>query len=941
MAFRPIPPKPDFVKMEHRLLDWWYRSGLVKKYLRTNSRAKKRYSFLDGPITANNPMGVHHAWGRTLKDLFQRYRNMRGYAQRFQSGFDCQGLWVEVEVEKELGFKSKKDIERYGIGRFVRKCKERVRKYSRVQTEQSKRLGYFMDWENSYYTMSDENNYMIWHFLKQCYLNDWIYKGEDVVPWCDRCGTAISQHEILTGDYQELTHKAIYLKYPIIGRENESLLIWTTTPWTLAANVAVAVQPEFKYVKIATGKKEKLILAKACLRAIDEPYQVLEEFSGKKLVGLTYKGAFDELPIWQKQKASHQVVPWKEVSEEEGTGLVHVSTGSGPEDYDLGKELDLPVFKVLDESGHYVDGFGFLTAKRVREVAGLIFENLKKKGLVYKIHDFTHRYPLCWRCGEELVFNLVDEWYIAMDRISRKASRGKQRLSLRERMIRVAKKIKWIPEWGLERELDWLKNMEDWLISKKRYWGLALPIWECQCGHFEVIGSKAELKKRGAKGWKKFEGHTPHRPWVDKVKIKCSACGQLASRIAEVGNPWLDAGIVSFSTLKYRANKNYWREWFPADLVLECFPGQFKNWFYSLIAMSTVIEDTNPFNVCYGHALVRDEKGEEMHKSKDNVIWFDEAAEKMGVDVMRWIYARQSRTLNLNLGYHLADKTRRKFHLILWNVYRSFVNYARLDRWSPQKQLRNLTLLDKWILSRLQQTIKMVTQSLDDYDNVTAVKAIEEFVWDLSTWYLRRSREREDKKVFYQTVYTVLVALSKVLAPFAPFLAEEIFQNLTGKQSVHLEDWPKPGRVNRKLLAQMKLVRQICEQGHRARKTAKIKVRQPLKKFSILNSQFIIGDDLIQLIKDELNVKELEVRKGKGELKVKLDTKITPELKAEGEARELVRQIQDLRKRKGCKLDEEIAVYAPAWPKEFEEYIKKKTLVKELLPGKCLKISTG
>jgi isoleucyl-tRNA synthetase len=785
-----------------------------------------------------------------------------------------------------------------------------------------------------------------------------------VVPWCDRCGTAISQHEILTGDYQKLTHKAIYLKYPIIGRKNEHFLIWTTTPWTLPANVAVAVHPSFEYVKIRTDRGEVLILAQASLKAISQPYKILEKFSGKKLIGLTYKGAFDELTVWQRLKKDHPVVSWKEVSETEGTGLVHVSTGSGPEDYDLGKETGLPVFKVLDESGRYVDGFGFLTGQRVREVADQVFENLKKKGLIYKIHDFTHRYPLCWRCGEELVFNLVDEWYIGMDKTP-KLQNSKNQKTLRERMIEVAKKIRWIPEWGLERELDWLRNMEDWLISKKRYWGLALPIWQCQCGHFEVIGSKEELKKRAVKGWKKFAGHTPHRPWIDEVKIRCSKCGHLASRVLDVGNPWLDAGIVSFSTLvdpktkkvSYVTDKKYWREWFPADFITENFHGQFKNWFYSLIAMSTVLENKEPYRVVLAHALVRDEKGEEMHKSKGNAIEFDEAAEKMGVDVMRWMYLSQNPRLNLNFGFRIGDETRRKFHLLLWNVYKFFVDYTNVDQWPIKRKLpRKLSQLDQWILTRFKQSLYKVTKNLDDFNFFSATGWIEELVQDLSTWYLRRSRERmgpsardkKDKDEAYAVLYYVLLSLAKVLAPFVPLLAEEIYQNLLGSgrkykvaNSVHLADWPmakKPKASDKRLLAEMALVRKICELGHSARKIAGIKVRQPLNELRIANSEWRIGKESIELIKDELNLKNVVCKKGKGELKIQLDTKITPKLKAEGEARGLVRQIQALRKKKSYRLDEYVIVYAPAWPRQFEEYIKKKTLAKKLLKGKKLAI---
>jgi isoleucyl-tRNA synthetase len=515
--------------------------------------------------------------------------------------------------------------------------------------------------------------------------------------------------------------------------------------------------------------------------------------------------------------------------------------------------------------------------------------------------------------------------------------------------------MRWLPGFGLKRELDWLKNMHDWLISKKRFWGLAIPIWECECGHFEVIGSKEELKKRAVSGWKSFEGHTPHRPWVDRVKIKCSKCGRNVSRIPDVGNPWLDAGIVTYSTLKYRTNKPYWKKWFPADLILECFPGQFKNWFYSLIAMSTVLEDREPTKLVYGHALVRDEKGEEMHKSKGNAIDFDEAAEKMGVDVMRWLYCSQNPALNLNFGYGPGDEVRRRFILLLWNVYNFFITYANVDGWEVKRELPGQpTKLDLWILTRLDETIITVTKNLDNYHNAAATTLIEEFVNDLSTWYLRRSRDRvgptavdqKDKDLTHAVMYTVLITLTKVLAPFTPYLSEEIYRNLKGAakpSSVHLEDWPEVKNekvLDKQLLEQMDLVRKICEYGHAARKEKGIKVRQPLGKVVVTSPKKIsLSGELAQLIKDELNAKKVEtVRKTTvgAEMEVSIDDKLTPGLKAEGEVRETVRQVQNLRKEAGCQLDEKVTVILPDLPKSQEllSYIKQRTLAKKLLVGK-------
>jgi isoleucyl-tRNA synthetase len=921
----------DLPAIEKNITDFWEKNQIVQKYLKRNEKSKRRFSFLDGPITANNPMGVHHGWGRTLKDLYQRYKNMRGFKERFQNGFDNQGLWVEVEVEKKLGFKNKKDIEAFGIDKFVQLCKEHTLSFAKIQTEQSKRLGYFMDWDNSYYTLSDENNYAIWHFLKICWQNKWLYKGEDVVHWCPRCGTAISQHETLTGDYADLTHKAVYVKYPILGKDKEFFLVWTTTPWTLPANAAVAVNPEINYIKVKMANGEVLILAKSRQQVLGQDFKVLEEISGKDLLGLKYIGPYDDLEIVKKSLKEHLLVAWKEgVLESEGTGLVHMSPGSGPEDYDLAKKIGLPVFPVLDESGNYITGYNDLTGKKAAQIAPVIIEDLQKKGFLFKAEDFTHRYPLCWRCKTELLFRLVDEWYISME-------------ELRGRMMKITGEIRWIPEFGKKLEMDWLKNMEDWLISKKRYWGLCLPIWECEtCHYFEVVGSKKELQEKAISGWQEFEGHSPHRPWVDKVQIKCSQCQKPISRIKDVGNPWLDAGIISFSTLKYFSDKNYWQQWFPADLVLECFPGQFKNWFYSLLAMSAGLENTKPFKTLLGHALVRDEKGKEMHKSSGNAIEFNEGAKIMGADLMRWLYVRQSPELNLNFGFSLAKKIKKEFLLIFWNCYKFFVDYVSLDGISPKEiavsQKDGPGVLDQWILSRLNTLIKLATNRLDDFDHSTAILAIEDFVInDFSTWYIRRSRDRvgpgaldhQDKLRFYQTSYRVLTVLLKLMAPFVPFLTEEIYQNLVEvdkKDSLHLEDWPEfePKLIKPDLEEKMVLVRQVCGFGHAIRKEAGIKNRQPLRKLKFKNEKLktkTINDELKQLIAAELNVKEVEITdkitdndnerwavKAEGEITVSLNKEISEDLRKEGLVREVVRTIQEMRKKQGLKPQNQIQV---------------------------------
>lgn len=1020
--FPELPPHPDFIKIEEELLDHWYREGIVKKYLHKNDKSPTKFSFLDGPITANNPMGVHHGRGRSYKDLWQKYHTMKGDRGRYQNGFDCQGLWVEVEVEKELGFKNKKEIVAYGVDKFVQKCKERVIKFSAVQTEQSKRLGMWADWGNDYFTMSDENNYAIWNFLKICHERGWIYKGNDSVPWCPRCETAISQHEMLTEDYKQVTHKAVYLELPVVTEDKESkdkerlgkeeekngeyLLVWTTTPWTIPANIAVAVDEKLEYALIKGTTGDKFWIAKDAVERVfgvapkesslpsrstsapvksdpsgfgrtsdfsieksgpsektgaNKLYEVVKIVRGKDLIGLKYRGPFDDLPAVKKVAEEfpdkfHTVVPADPlilpITVTEGTGLVHTAVSAGSEDFKLGKKLGLPMVPVIADNADYLADLGFLTGKNAKKHPELIFDYLleREKGngenWVFEIQDYSHRYPACWRCKTELVWKVTDEWYVAMDKPwqdQRSTLNVQRSQTLREQMKEVTRKIKWIPDFGLERELDWLNNMHDWLISKKnRFWGLALPIWECdECGYFDVIGGKDELREKSVKGWSKFDGHSPHKPWIDEVKIKCPNCRAVMSRVEPVGNPWLDAGIVPFSTLP--------QGWFPADFITESFPGQFKNWFYSLIVMSTVLTGKNPFKTILGFESVVGEDGRPMHKSWGNMVEFNEGAKKVGVDVMRWMFAKAAPTFVLPFGYKTGDEIRRRFLLILWNSFRFFVLQANADNWEPSltpkpttNNKQQITVLDQWILFRLGETILTVTKSLDDYLSAPATEALEKFTEDFSTWYIRRSRDRvgptaegQDKENCYQTMYTVLTTLCRLLAPVMPYITDYMYMILTGEESVHLAEWPKrmgkskESGVSNQILRQMELVREIAGLGHAQRKLLNIPLRQPLASINVngltVNAKF--NQEMISLIADELNVEQIIFKNGKSqELTVKLDTQLTPELKAKGKAREIIRTIQKMRKEKGVGLNDKVSVELPEWPKELEDQIKKATL---------------
>ncbi|MCZ6634099.1 MAG: isoleucine--tRNA ligase [bacterium] len=849
----------NFPELECAVLEFWDKHDTFHK-LREQNAGNRPYSFIDGPITANNArgIGVHHAWGRTYKDIFQRYKAMKGFDQRYQNGFDCQGLWVEVEVEKDLGLNSKKDILEFGMDNFSRKCRERVDASARSIIETSRRLGQWMDWEGSYYTYSDTNIEYIWHFLKACHEKGWLYKGHRVMPWCARCGTSLSQHE-LTDSYDEMTHRAVYLKLPIQERPGEYILVWTTTPWTLTSNVALAVHPELYYTKVKQGD-EILYLSQGVVDCLEGDYEVLDAVKGEELVGLSYDGPFDELPA--QHGVQHRVLPWDVVGEEEGTGVVHVAPGCGAEDYELGHEHGLPAIAPLDENGIYVDGFGEFSFQNVFEVAPMVFESLKGKGYLYKLEDYTHRYPRCWRCKEELVFRLVDEWFIRCDEI-------------RPKMIEAARSVRWIPDHAGKRMEDWLNNMGDWCISRKRYWGLPMPFYETEDGELHIVGSREELRKLAVDPEVVDNLPELHRPWIDEVEIRTPE-GKLAKRIPDVGDCWLDAGIVPFSTLHYldQEDKGYWEQWFPADFISE-LREQIRLWFYSQLFMSVTLEGVAPYRTVMTYEKMNDEHGDAMHKSAGNAIWFNEAVEEMGAEPMRWLFADQNLSTNLNFGYGPASEVKRRF-LTLWNTYKFFVQYANLDGIDPGQlsEVGELSLMDRWLLSRLQVLVRDLEQALESYNLPPAIRAVEGFFDDLSNWYVRLNRRRFwksdsdlDKAAAYVTLHETLVTLSKILAPFLPFLAEEMYQNLVrsidadAPESVHLCAFPevKEERIDEELMSDMALTRQVVSLGRSARTESAIKVRQPLSTVQVWvqNGSQEALERCQGLILHELNVKTL------------------------------------------------------------------------------------
>lgn len=878
--FKPVDAKWDPPAVERKILDWWREHHTFQKLVEKNASGP-RWSFYDGPITANNPMGVHHAWGRTYKDLYQRYYAMQGYRQRYQNGFDCQGLWVEVEVEKALGFNSKRDIEAFGLDNFARACKERVLKYAAVQTAQSERLGQWMDWEYSYYTYTDTNIRYIWHFLKKCRENGWLYRGTRSMPWCARCGTSLSQHEMLDS-YQDKTHRAVFIRQPLTspGHVGEWLLLWTTTPWTLSANVAAAVNTKLDYVKVRQGE-QVYWLAKGTLGRLAGASEVLATVKGSELVGLTYAGPFDELLA--QAGVVHRIIPWddngdvKGVSEEEGTGVVHIAPGCGAEDFELSKVHDLPVLVPINESGDYMPGYEPLVGHNALDVADTIFASLEQKGYLYRVEDYTHRYPVCWRCGTDLVFRVVTEWFISADEI-------------RPRMKAAAATVKWYPDEAGKRMQDWLNNMRDWCISRKRFWGLPLPFYVCNaCGEVTQPGSLEELRALAVAPAIVDALPELHRPWIDEVQVHCQKCHATVARVTEVGDCWLDAGIIAYSTLGYLGDgpgRAYWADWFPADWVTE-MREQIRLWFYAMLFMSVTLEDRAPYQQVLVYERVHDEHDRPMHKSHGNSIEFNTAAERMGADVMRWIYAGQNIKVNLRFGFGIAEEVVRRL-LTLWNTYSFFVTYANLDGFDPTKTPMvpptQRSELDRWVLSRLHALVREVNRDLGQFDSADVTRDVEAFVNDLSNWYVRRSRRRfwkseddGDKRAAYWTLYEVLTTLVRLIAPIMPFVAEEMYQNLVAgvdpaqPESVHLTAYPVVDErlIDAALMADVALVEQVVELGRAARARSRMKVRQPLREIMV----HVRNDSEAEALRthadqvlDELNIKHLALVEDPAEL---------------------------------------------------------------------------
>ncbi|MGD9901188.1 MAG: isoleucine--tRNA ligase [Spirochaetales bacterium] len=848
---------PDFVKMEEDVLKFWDEQNCFHKLQAKNKDSKKYYRFLDGPITANNNMGIHHVWGRTLKDTYIKYKAMKGYDLHYQNGFDAHGTPVEVAVEKELGIKDKKELVNYGLGKFVDACMNRVDKISKIQTEQSIRLGQWMDWEHSYFTNSDENITSIWYFLKKCYENGWLQLSYKPMMWCPRCGTSLSDHE-MTGSYKDVEHTAVFFKLPI-KEMKAKILVWTTTPWTLSSNVAVAVNPENDYLLVKVKSDElPVVVGKEAKRILkDDAVEVLKEFKGSELVGLTYEAVFPQLEV---QNFAHKIVPWKEVSAVEGTGVVHIAPGCGQEDNELGKELGLPEISPIDENGEFLSNFGFLAGLNTHDAAQVVFDELKAQNKLYYTHKFKHSYPICWRCKTEIVFRLIDSWCIKVD-------------AIRPRLVEAVKQVKWQPEFLEKRMLDWLENMGDWHISRSRFYGVPLPIYPCSCGHTTVIGSKDELVERSSKEAVDKIPHL-HRPYMDDLEITCPKCGKPVKRITDVGDAWLDAGITPFSTKGYFDNKEFFEKNFPAENVIE-MREQIRLWFYSLLFMSITLEDKVPYNKVVGFASVVQEDGSKFSKS-GFMIKAGDVADQVGMDPARYLFASMNITSDVRFGFNMLSEVRRKL-LGLFNAYTFFNTYAvidepKLDGYTPK--YKTLSVTDKWLINVTNDFIAKCDEAYANNESYVVTAEFESYIDKLTNFYIRVNRRRfwksddgTDKLNAYWVLYNALKTAVQVIAPVLPFMTEYIWQNMVREvekkaaESVFLSDFPTSimDAKEEHIVEYVKIASDIINIGQRLRAENSLKVKQPLKAIYVKanEEQRHAVQMLEDIIKDELNVKNV------------------------------------------------------------------------------------
>ncbi len=872
MPFKPVSPQVNLPEVEERHLKFWREYDIFHKTEETR-RGKPEFVFYEGPPTANGKPGVHHVLARSFKDIFLRYRVMRGYHVIRRGGWDTHGLPVEIEVEKKLGFTSKRQIEAYGVAKFNELCRQSVFEYIQDWEKLTERIAFWVDLENAYVTYHNEYIESVWWILKRFWEQGLIYRGHKVVTYCPRCGTPLADHEVALG-YKDTEDPSVYVRLPLKDEPNTALLVWTTTPWTLPANVAVAAHPEVTYVKVKralpNGGEEFLIVAQPLLEKVfrDEDVEIVAEFPGKALDGKRYQPLFTFVP---PDKPAHFVVLADFVTTEDGTGLVHMAPAFGADDMEMARKYDLPVINTVKPDGTIVDAVRPWAGMFFKDADPLIIEDLQKRGLMFRAETYTHSYPFCWRCGTPLLYYARPTWYI----------RTTER---KDRLVALNEKINWVPQHIKHGRFgNWLENNIDWALGRERYWGTPLPVWQCQeCGHQHAVGSVAELSEMAGRDLSDLD---LHRPYVDEVTLACPKCGGEMKRVPELIDVWFDSGAMQVAQWHYPfENQEIFKEQHPADYICEAVD-QTRGWFYSLHAISTLLFDDVAFKnvVCLG--LILDENGFKMSKSRGNIVDPWDVLNVHGADALRWYFYTagppgDSKRFSLNL----VGGTVRRFSLTLWNVYAFFTTYASLDGWEPSAATEPVyTELDRWLRSELHALTKTVTEAYEAYDALNATRPVEAFVERLSNWYLRRSRRRfwksasdADKHAAYSTLYEALVTVAKLIAPAMPFMAEELYQNLVrpvtpdAPESVHLADWPACDEtaIDETLNREMALVLKLVSLGHAARNKAGIKVRQPLQE-----AAFAVGraseQDVVtryaDLLADELNVKRVRVLSGQGE----------------------------------------------------------------------------
>jgi len=922
-------------KIEEDILKFWQEKKIFAKTLEKTKNGKP-FVFFEGPPTANAKPGLHHMIGRVFKDVIPRYKTMNGHYVERKAGWDTHGLPVELEMEKKLEIKGKSDIEKYGIAEFNAKCKESIWQYKKEWEDFSERIGFWLDYQQAYVTY--ENYYIetIWWILKQVWDKELLYQDYKVVPYCPRCGTTLSSHEVAQG-YKNVEDVSLYLKFPARGAERTYFFVWTTTPWTLPGNVAIAVHPKADYVKIKI-KNEYFILAEPRL-SILENYEIIEKYKGRDLIGKKYEPLYDTAP---KNCRAYEIVGGDFVSMEDGTGLVHVAPAFGEDDMNVIKTQNsklktqnLSEFSILmtvELDGSMSKGI-IAEGKFVKNADQEIIEDLKKRNLLWKIDRIEHDYPFCWRCKSPLIYYAKKSWFIKMSNPE-----------IKKRLIANNEKINWTPDFIKHGRFGfWLKEIKDWALSRERYWGTPLPIWQCEkCNLKKCFGSFVEIEKASAQKIK-----DPHRPFIDQIKIKCDQCNGQMSRVPEVIDCWFDSGAMPLAQYHYpfENKERYGKgEVYPADFIAEGLD-QTRGWFYTLLAISTLLEKEPAYKNVICHGLVLDESGEKMSKSKGNVVDPWQMIEKYGADALRFYFLSVNQPNESKFfSEKQVDSIVKKVFFIFWNVVTFYKMYA------GDKKIENLggadldNVLDKWIVSKLNLLVKGVGEKLDVYKITDASRSIIDFIDELSTWYLRRSRERfksdnwQIKMPALKTLRYIIFNLAKLMAPFTPFIAEYIYQEIKGnEESIHLENWPKIHQdwIDEKIINQMMVVQKIAGLGLEQRAQKSIGVRQPLNKIIVkFPALKEIDKNLEKIILDELNIKKIKYQPST-EKSVELDLVITDELKKEGVIRELIRQINDLRKKTGLTIVDRIEVYYQT-ENELAKIIEQnlEILKKQVLAGK-------